>query len=133
MTIDLSGLITPADKLREAKERKRSEITAACQAAIDGGFFFDGHHYDSDQRSQTNIIGTCNAVAAGVPLPEGFIWRTADNQDVPMDVAGIIALGAALLAHINAQYAKSWQLKAMADQAESMGDLSDITWQTHAE
>lgn len=126
--INLSGLVTASDKLEQAKERKKQEINAACEAAIDGGFFYDGHTYDSDQRSQTNIIGTANAVTAGVPLPSGFTWRTADNQNVPMDGSGIIALGAALLAHIPAQYQRSWQLKAQVDAADTQADLDAIKW-----
>lgn len=126
--IDLTSMITAADKLAQAKEAKRQQITRDCQAAIDSGFFYDGHKYDSDQRSQTNIIGTANAVGAGIPLPDGFAWRTADNDDVPMDGPGVIALGAALLGHVNEQYARSWQLKALVDDAETTAALEAINW-----
>ncbi len=117
----------PLDGLKAAK---RTEINDACLAAIDGGFEHDGHAYDSDERSKSNIIGTATGVTAGIPLPDGFTWRTHDNQDIPMDGPGVIALGASLLQHISAQYARSWQLKAQIDAAESPPDLALIVWET---
>ena len=126
--IDYSKMVTAEDKFEQAKDTKRREITSACQAAIDGGFSFSGHVFDSDPRSQTNIIGTANAVQAGISLPDGFTWRTQANENVPMDDQGIIALGAALLEHVNACYARSWQLKAIVDSADSISDLDAINW-----
>lgn len=126
--IDLSKLITAEMKLVEAKEAKRAQINAATLAAIDAGFEHEGHVFDSDARSQTNIIGTANAVGAGIPLPESFAWRTKANENVPMDGPGIIALGAALLQHVNAQYAVSWQLKADIEAATTPEQLDAIRW-----
>ena len=126
--IDLSKLITADDKFQQAKQRKLDEINAATLAAIDAGFEHDGHAYDSDARSQTNIIGTANAFSAGVPLPDGFTWRTQANDNVPIDGPGVVALGAALLEHVNACYAKSWQLKAVVDAAQSTPELDAIQW-----
>lgn len=125
--IDYSKIITAEDKLKDARDRKRKEITDECQAAIDGGFLFDGHRFDSDPRSQTNIIGTANAVQAGIALPADFTWRTQDNINVPMDGPGLIALGAALLAHVSEQYAKSWALKGQIEGA-SVSGLDAIQW-----
>ncbi len=119
-----------APTLSDLKSDKRAEINTACLAAIDGGFEHDGHTFDSDERSKSNIIGTATGVTTGVPLPEGFTWRTHDNQDVPMDGPGVIALGASLLQHISAQYALSWDLKARIDAAESPQDLDQISWPT---
>lgn len=133
MKIDISKLITAEDKLEQAKIDKQAEINAAALKAIDAGFEHDGHVYDSDSRSQTNIIGTANAVQSGIPLPEGFTWRTQANVDVPMDGPGIIALGAALLAHVNECYATSWALKAEVDTATSVSDLEGIRFNGIAE
>lgn len=116
--------------LDDLKAAKRIEINNVCLAAIDGGFEHDGHIYDSDERSKSNIIGTATGVTAGIPLPDGFTWRTHDNEDIPMDGPGVIALGASLLQHISAQYARSWQLKAQIDAAESPPDLDLIVWET---
>ncbi|MDS1142383.1 DUF4376 domain-containing protein [Pusillimonas sp. SM2304] len=128
MTIDLSKLITAEDKFISAKDAKRAQINAATLAAIDAGFEHQGHVYDSDARSQTNIIGCANAVAAGVPLPADFTWRTKSNENVPIDGPGVIALGAGLLQHVNAQYAISWTLKAEIEAAATPKDLDAIRW-----
>lgn len=116
--------------LIELKSLRAADITAASLAAIEAGFEFAGHRYDSDLISRTNIIGTATGVQAGIALPEGFTWRTSDNQNVPMDGAGVIALGAALLQHVNQQYAVSWQLKAEIEAATTAEDVAAITWPT---
>lgn len=130
--IDLSNLITADDKFKQAKSAKLAHINAAALMAIDSGFEYDGHIYDSDARSQTNIIGTANAYSAGIPLPEGFTWRTKNNENIPMDGEGVVALGAALLAHVNSCYARSWQLKALIEAAETRPELDAIEWDSTA-
>lgn len=116
--------------LMELKDRKSEQITVACLMAIDGGFEHEGHPYDSDIVSRTNIIGTATGVQAGIPLPDGFTWRTSDNDSVPMDGAGVIQLGAALLQHVNEQYGTSWQLKAQVDAATTPEEVAAISWPT---
>lgn len=118
--------------LDDLKAAKLVDINADCMAAMVAGFTYDGHTYDSDLISRTNIIGTAAGVNGGVALPEGFTWRTKDNQNVPMDGAGVIALGAALLTHVNTQYATSWALKAQVAVAENPPDLDLIVWPTAA-
>lgn len=120
--------VEPEPSFSELKVRKAMEVTAACLAAIDGGFTLSGHRYDSDMVSRTNIIGTATGVQAGIGLPDGFTWRTSDNDNVPMDGAGVIALGAALLQHVNEQYATSWQLKAQVEAATTPEEVAAISW-----
>lgn len=120
----------PEPTLDDLKSRKSDEITAACLAEIDSGFVHDGYPYDSDIVSRTNIIGTATGVQAGIPLPLGFTWRTSDNENVPMDGPGVIALGAALLQHVNQQYATSWQLKAEIEAATTPEEVESIHWPT---
>lgn len=129
----MGKLVPPAESgptLDELKALKSAEITAACLIAIDRGFFMGEHPYDSDIVSRTNIIGTATGVQAGIPLPEGFTWRTSYNDNVPMDGADVIALGAALLRHVNEQYAISWQLKGQIEAATSPQEVAAISWPT---
>ena len=114
--------------LSQLKEQAAAAITAQCAAAIDGGFRFEGHRYDSDLVSRTNIIGTATGVQAGIPLPDGFTWRTSDNQNVPIDGPGVIMLGGALLEHVNTQYAISWHLKSLIDAATTPEEIEAISW-----
>jgi hypothetical protein len=122
----------PIPTLDELKATKLVTINADCMTAIDVGFTYDGHTYDSDLISRTNIIGTAAGVNSGIALPAGFTWRTKDNQNVPMDGSGVIALGAALLVHVNTQYATSWALKAQVAAVENPPDLDPIVWPTAA-
>ena len=114
--------------LIELKLQRAVDITAASLAAIEAGFEFDGHRYDSDLISRTNIIGTAAGLHSGIALPEGFTWRTSDNQNVPMDAVSVIALCAALLQHVNEQYATSWQLKAEIEAAPTAEDVAAVVW-----
>lgn len=91
--------------------RQRQAIDRARDAAIEAGVTFDGHLYDSDQRSRDNLTGAVAAFSAGVPVPEGFTWRTADNQNVPMTLESLRGLAAAMLAHVDAQYRAAWAAK----------------------
>ncbi|MGE8629453.1 DUF4376 domain-containing protein [Achromobacter denitrificans] len=121
--------VAPAEPSLDAlKEQKKGAISAACSKMIDRGFAYDGHRYDSDLISRTNIIGTAAHIQGGSKLPEGFTWRTADNENVPMTEEGVRALGAALLAHVNAQYEISWALKAAVDAAASPEAIVSISW-----
>lgn len=114
--------------LEEVKEQRKAEITQECLQRIDSGFEYDGHTYDSDAISRLNIVGACTSVTAGIPLPEGFTWRDADNNDVPMDAVGVIELGAAAIRHVQAQYAISWDLKAAIERKRSIKGLEDVQW-----
>jgi hypothetical protein len=120
----------PGTTLEGLRFAKSAQITSNCLAAIDSGFEHEGHRYDSDLVSRTNIIGTATGVQAGIALPQGFTWRTSDNENVPMDGPGVIALGAALLQHVNTQYATSWALKAQIDAATTPEEVAAISWPT---
>ncbi|ARP89832.1 hypothetical protein CAL14_05625 [Bordetella genomosp. 9] len=128
----VDGKVVAADpvgpSLDDLKAEKSEKITASCLAAIDSGFDYGGHRYDSDLVSRTNIIGTATGVQAGIPVPAGFTWRTSDNENVPLDGPGVIALGAALLQHVNQQYALSWQLKAQIEAATTAEEVAAISW-----
>lgn len=79
---------------------------------LNGGFSWGNRSWDSDQRSRDNLSGAVASVAAQIPLPAGFAWRTAHNVDLPMTASDLVSLGAAMFAHVNACYVKSWDLKA---------------------
>lgn len=124
----------PQPTFDEIKQTQISLISASCIKAIDSGFEYDANTYDSDLISRTNIIGTTNAVQSGIIKSADITnWRTADNKTVQLTSTQIIELGAALLLHINTQYAKSWGLKeeiaAINDDTEENRDaIKAITW-----
>ena len=70
-----------------------------------------GHPFQSDDVSMANITGVLAGVAAGIPLPESFAWRAADDAFVPMDIPKLVGLGAVLMAYRSNCYVRSWGLK----------------------
>lgn len=116
-------------------EQRRAERAALVNRLRDDragtGITFDGHRYDTDPRSRENLAGAVASVGGGGGLPDGFAWRTEDNQLVAMTPQKLAQLGRAVVDHVNACYARSWQLKdtiAASDDPESI----DITsgWPT---
>lgn len=107
----------PAAELRAIKkeevEDKRDEALAGGigWAAPDGAV----HRIQSDAASRDNLTGVAAGIAAGLPLPAGFSWRTADNIDVQLDQAGLLSLAGSMMAHVNACWRVSWAKKAAID------------------
>jgi hypothetical protein len=79
--------------------------------------------WDCDAMSRDNLTATVTAVNASIPLPQGFTWRTHDNQDVPMDGPALVALAAAMLAQVQLAYVASWQRKAAVDAAATVAEI----------
>lgn len=75
---------------------------------LDGGFFWNEIEWDSDESSRQNIIGVSTAIANGVPLPDGFSWRSKDNTDIKMSAAELISFVASMLSWVNHVYQVAW-------------------------
>lgn len=95
----------------ELRRTLQNKVNLIRDGLIFGGCKYDGHRYDSDARSVQNITATVAAISAGVPLPDGFVWRSADNQSVPHTAESLTALAGTLLDLVNACYARSFALK----------------------
>lgn len=111
-------------------ETAHAGINARREVSIDAGFLHDGHFWDSDERSRNNLTAAISGFAAGIPIPENFTWRSASNADVLMDLPALLALGAAMLTHVNASYQVSWALKAAVEAAEDPRtvDIEGAPW-----
>lgn len=111
------------DAMRAAKVQ---EINAARDAAIVGGFEFNGVLYDSDPKSIQRISG---GVTLGMLNPAFETdWITFDNSVVTLDAAGLAGLGAAAGAHEAAQIFKARALKDQALAATTPEELGAINW-----
>lgn len=120
------GGSVPEPTLEEAKASKRRQIDAQRDQQIDSGVSFAGHVFDSDQRSRDNLTGAVSAFSAGVPIPEGFTWRSADNQNIPVGMPELLGLSGAMLLHVNAAYSTAWARKAAVDAAQTFEELETI-------
>lgn len=101
---------------------KKQGIDAERDRARCSGVTYNGHRFDSDPVSAGNVTGWAAAVTAGIPVPAGFTWRSADNLDIPFSQGDILGLAAAMVAKTTACYQRAWQLKALVDQVTSLDD-----------
>lgn len=103
-------------------------------------FPYDGHLFDFDAASQTNIQGAFSiamaAVLAGAEVGNlrwsdpgyDFSWITVDNQIVPMDAHQVVAFGKAAAAWKSAHIFKA---RALKDQQPIPADYkADANWPT---
>lgn len=125
---DLSAFMSSGQILTIARIAARARIDSARAGAIAGGVQWGGRTWDSDDSSRANLTGAVAAFSAGVPVPAGFVWRTRDNVDVPMTLVDLVALAAAMLDHVNAQYARSWLLKSEIDAAQDVASVEAVAW-----
>ncbi len=95
---------------------------AARDAAIDGGAPTPAGVVDSDALSRSNItgasIGAMLAQSSGAPF--SVEWTLKNNSVVTLDAAQMIALGLAVLAHVNACHDHA---RALREQIEAAADV----------
>jgi len=115
-----------AEHLATVKALKKKAVNRFTQAWIDEGTVYDGHVYDSDIIARNNITAALAAFGAGVPIPAGFVWRTQDNQNVPMDNLALTALAGAVMDRLNQGYVKSWTAKAAVDAAVTTDEVASV-------
>jgi hypothetical protein len=116
--------------LATAKFQKWQEIKNACRAAEFGTFTVGGYGFDCDLESQTRISSAFQAAMDARTNGEPFSidWTLADNTDVTLSRAQVIAVGRALQAHVNAQYNKARQKRAQINAATTKAQLDAIVW-----
>lgn len=130
----LSNAVPTADAgmtLDLARKKKRADIKAKRQEEEEGGFAVPGVGvFDSDPASQTKIIGA--SVAAQKALHEGSTfsrtWTTADDGSVLLDAEQMLAVGMALMDHVDAVHQTARTLRVLIDQAETMEQLGAVDW-----
>jgi hypothetical protein len=106
----------PREQLIRALHDKVNERRAE---KLDAGVNYGGHAYDTDAQSIQNITAVVAALGGGIPLPTGFVWRTADNISVEHTSGSLMWLAAAMLEYSNAVYSHSFSLKDQISEAEN--------------
>jgi len=125
---EAKAILNPAPTLADLKTAKNEEINTDRTSAMLAGMTYDGHTWQTDPDTRANLSGVVAGVAAGLPLPSGFSWRTSDNVDVTMDADGVKAFGAAMLAWVNSIYQHSWDLKNTVKSATTNDEVAAIVW-----
>lgn len=116
--------IPPA--LDELKTAKRSEIAAARYNAETGGCTVDGVTIATDRGSQALL--TAAVVTARLDPEFQTRWKCADGRFVTLDAMQLRAIGDAVIAHVEACFAREAELVELVDAAQTPEDLTAITW-----
>lgn len=107
----------------KSKQNIESYRDKQCFKSIEYG----GYTWQADSRSQELLSNTINLVSSGaMPCPP--VWRTEDNQDVPVDLNYLKNIAGIIATQTFQAYQKSWQLKQQVDDCTSIQQLNNISW-----
>jgi hypothetical protein len=99
--------------------KKRDEVLRISNNPL----IYNGNEFTNDSKTRFNISEALNLVNAGVPIPEGFMFRTADNINIPFNAEDIKNLAALSLFYKNACYQHSWELKNQIDTLTTVEEI----------
>jgi hypothetical protein len=116
----------PLDAL---KNQKSILVNQYREQILSNGVVYNGNTFDSDVVSVSRLTTVSNLVLAGVSLPEGFVWRSKNNVDVPFTGADVVALLGAMVMTANSVYATSWAKKQEINAATTKAELFAVEWQ----
>lgn len=111
---------------KEAKKilvnKKREELLRSSPQHL----IYKGHIFTNDSRTRFNASEALNLVNAGVPVPDGFVFRTADNINVPFTADDIKNLATLALNYKNSCYQNSWKVKGQIDLLTTVESVKDF-------
>ena len=122
---DIDPMLPPTIDLEAVRREMLAQVNVNRNNAMldQPPITFNGVLYDADKQSRDNLMGLMTALSAGVSLPDGFTWRSYDNQDISIDATGLQGLMASMAGQVLLRqqniYQHSWDLKA---QLESVDD-----------
>lgn len=128
--LDATKRWAPVKTLVALKADKWDAIKAARDAAINAPLFTPHGTFDSDPISRANIAGDM-AIAqtlAGASPPFSIIYTLADNTSVVLDTPGMVSVGLALGAKVQAAFATARALRGQIDAATTADAINSITW-----
>ncbi|MBW6402022.1 DUF4376 domain-containing protein [Roseomonas sp. HJA6] len=94
--------------LAVAQAARKAAARQGLDARIAAGMPYGGATLQIDETSQARISAA--VLLAQYELPAGFAWRMADNSAVPIDAAGMIAMGRQAAEYVAALRAHYWGL-----------------------
>ena len=112
--------------LADLKAAQWELIKQARSQAEYAGFTWDGSTFDSDAVSQNRITG---AVTLALMSPTFVInWILADNTTRLLDQSQMAQVGAALGAHVAAQFERGVTRRAQIEAATTAEQVAGIVW-----
>ena len=111
----------------EAKVARLRAMRLARDVAIYGGMVWDGSGFDSDERSQSVLMGLyVDSKEAGF---EDQPWRLADNSWRVLTAADAAGVWAALRAHVKAQFTRFAVVEYLIEQATTQAAVDAVSWE----
>ena len=124
--INTWGPLPDPPTLDELKAAKYAEIAEARYAAETGGCTVDGVTIATDRGSQALL--TAAVVSARLDLEFKTRWKCADGHFVTLDAMQLRAIGDAVIAHVEACFAREAELCELVDAAQTPEELAAIKW-----
>jgi hypothetical protein len=112
--------------LDDLKAAQWTAIKQARSAAEYSGFTWDGSTFDSDAISQNRITGAVALAQMSSTFSIG--WVLADNTVRTLNQSDMLAVGAALGAHVAAVFAKGVLLREVIAAAGTPAEIEAIAW-----
>jgi hypothetical protein len=110
------------------KQQQAAKIEASYQnAAFNTSIPYMGTTFWTDQSSQSMLTGAL-VVLGKSGVPDGFMWGDATGVGVPMTLADLDGLGAAILGRMNTDFWKHKTLQAQIDAATTIAEVQAIVW-----
>lgn len=102
-----------------------AKVKTRRDAVINGGAPSPAGRVDSDMLSRANITGAVLAALMAQQAGSAFSinWTLLDNSVVTLDAGQVIAMGEAVMAHVNAAHDRARGLRAMIDGAADIAGL----------
>ena len=116
----------PAPTFDELKTAKYDEIAAARYAAETGGCTIDGVTIATDRGSQALL--TAAVVMARLDPEFKTQWKCADGRFKQLDAFQLRTIGDAVIAHVEACFAREGELCEQIDAATTPEELDAIQW-----
>lgn len=99
--------------LDEVVQKRCGQVNALRARKIEEGVIFRGNTFDSSERSRCSLTAVAARIAgADAALPQGFAWRSSNNQNIPMTKADVLAFHTAMTDWVYANYKAAWDHKA---------------------
>jgi len=98
--------------LDEVVANRCEEINTLRAHKTEQGVIFKGNVFDSSERSRCNLAAVAAKMASpAATLPDDFVWRSTDNQNIPVTKEDVLAFHAAMTDWMYANYKASWDHK----------------------
>lgn len=130
---NVGNLVHVADNrnIDDVKAALNDKVNTYRDTVLNRGMWLYGQNWDTAERGRANVSGMTAGIAAGIPLPENFVWRSNENINVSMTAQTFVYLGAQVLNYVNMVYGASWYIKAVLDSLTTLAEVDAFDYKGH--